>query len=66
MKKGFVASIDLADPAHSVALADYVGRRVSVTGTLTGRDMKVKGSVAPHGADLRIRPRARRNTGNHG
>jgi len=41
MKKGS-ASIDLADPAHSVALADYVGRRVSVTGTLTGRDMKVK------------------------
>ena len=41
MKKGS-ASIEVTDPAHSIALADYVGRRVSVTGTLTGREMKAK------------------------
>jgi hypothetical protein len=41
MKKGS-ASIDVVDPAHSVTLADYVGRRVSVTGTLAGREMTVK------------------------
>ena len=41
MKKGS-ASLDVIDPAHSVVLTDYVGRRVSVTGTLTGREMKVK------------------------
>ena len=41
MKKGS-ASLDVIDPAHIVTLTDYVGRRVSVTGTLTGREMKVK------------------------
>ena len=41
MKKGS-ASLDVIDPAHTITLADYVGRRVSVTGTLTGREMKVK------------------------
>jgi len=41
MKKGS-ASLDVSDPAHAITLSDYVGRRVSVTGTLTGREMKAK------------------------
>jgi len=41
MKKGS-ASLDVVDPAHVISLTDYVGRRVSVTGTLTGREMKAK------------------------
>jgi hypothetical protein len=41
LKKGS-ASIDVVDPTHAVALADYVGRRVSITGTLAGREMKVQ------------------------
>jgi hypothetical protein len=41
MKKGS-ASLDVVDPAHTFTLTDYVGRRVSITGTLTGREMKVK------------------------
>jgi hypothetical protein len=41
MKKGS-ASLDVVDPAHAITLSDYVGRRVSVTGTLTGREMKAK------------------------
>src|SRR3954468_6358442 len=41
LKKGS-ASIDVVDPGHTVALPDFVGRRVSVTGTLDGREMKVR------------------------
>ena len=41
MKKGS-ASLEVVDPAHAITLTDYVGRRVSVTGTLSGREMKVK------------------------
>ncbi len=45
-KSGFLkkssASIDLMDPASSMRLADHVGERVSVTGTLVDRDMRVQ------------------------
>src|SRR4029079_3335613 len=41
MKKGS-ASLDVSYPAHAIPLSDYVGRRVSVTCTLTGREMKAK------------------------
>jgi len=41
MKKGS-ASLDVTDPAHAITLTDYVGRRVSVTGTLSGHEMKAK------------------------
>ncbi len=40
LKKGS-PSIEVVDPAHAVTLANFVGRRVSVTGTLDGREMKV-------------------------
>jgi hypothetical protein len=43
-KSGFLkkssASIDVVDTTSGVTLASHVGRRVSVTGTLTGREMK--------------------------
>jgi hypothetical protein len=41
LKKGS-ASIEVVDAAHAFTLTDYVGRRVSVTGTLAGREMKVR------------------------
>jgi hypothetical protein len=41
LKKGS-AMIDLVDSAHTAKLADNVGRRVSVTGTLVDREMQVR------------------------
>lgn len=41
LKKGS-ASIDVVDAAHGLKLADYVGRRVSVTGTLVDREMQAR------------------------
>jgi len=41
LKKGS-ASIDVVDAAHAFRLADFVGRRVSVTGTLVDREMQVR------------------------
>jgi hypothetical protein len=41
LKKGS-ASIDVVYAARGVTLANHVGRRVSVTGTLTGREMKAQ------------------------
>jgi hypothetical protein len=48
LKKGS-ASIEVVDPAHTLKLADNVGRRVSVTGTLVDREMQVRSlrRVAP-------------------
>lgn len=40
LKKG-AAPIALLDPANSVTLSDHVGERVSVTGTLSDREMRV-------------------------
>jgi hypothetical protein len=39
LKKGG-AAIDIVDPAHQLSLGNQVGRRVSVTGTLTDREMR--------------------------
>jgi hypothetical protein len=45
-KSGFFrkssASLDLLDPSNAAHLADHVGRRVSVTGPLTDREMRVQ------------------------
>lgn len=45
-KSGFLkkasASIDLVDAAHALGLGEYVGRRVSVTGTLVDREMRAR------------------------
>jgi hypothetical protein len=41
LKKGS-ASIAVVDPAHAYKLANFVGRRVSVTGTLVDREMQVR------------------------
>jgi hypothetical protein len=41
LKKGS-APINVVDAARGVPLADHVGRRVSVTGTLDGRDMQAR------------------------
>ena len=45
-KTGFIkkgsASITVVDGARGVPLADHVGRRVSVSGTLDGREMKAR------------------------
>ena len=45
-KSGFLkkrsASVDLVDKGNRVKLADHVGRRVSVTGTLVDREMQVR------------------------
>jgi hypothetical protein len=48
LKKGS-APIALVDATHSLRLADQVGRRVSVTGTLVDREMRVRSlhRVAP-------------------
>ena len=41
LKKG-PATIDVVDGAHTLKLADQVGRRVSVTGTLVDREMQAR------------------------
>ena len=45
-KSGFLkkssATLDVVDPSRSLQLASHVGRRVSVTGTLTDRDLAAK------------------------
>jgi len=41
LKKG-AASLDVVDPARSLQLADHVGRRVSVTGTVVDREMRAR------------------------
>jgi hypothetical protein len=45
-KSGFMkkrsATIDVVDGAHRVRLPDYVGQRVSVTGSLVDREMQVR------------------------
>lgn len=45
-KSGFIkkasASIAVVDSARALPLGDHVGRRVSVTGTLAGREMKAR------------------------
>jgi hypothetical protein len=41
LKKG-AAAVDVVDPARSLRLADHVGRRVSVTGTLVDREMRAR------------------------
>ena len=45
-KSGFLkrspAPIDVVDASHSLKLAQYVGRRVSVTGTLADRQMRAR------------------------
>jgi hypothetical protein len=48
LKKGS-ASIAVVDATHTFKLADYVGRRVTVTGTLVDREMQVRSlrRVAP-------------------
>ena len=48
LKKGS-ASIEVVDAAHAFKLADFVGRRVSVTGPLVDREMQVRSlrRVAP-------------------
>ena len=41
LKKGS-AALDVVDPAHSLHLAEHVGRRVSVTGTMVDREMRAR------------------------
>jgi hypothetical protein len=41
LKKGS-ASIEVVDAAHSLKMADHVGQKVSVTGTLVDREMQVR------------------------
>lgn len=45
-KSGFLrkgsAAVAVVDPARSLRLADHVGRRVSVTGTLVDREMRAR------------------------
>lgn len=41
LKKGSTP-VDVVDPAHGLQLADYVGGRVSVTGTLVDREMRAR------------------------
>jgi hypothetical protein len=41
LKKGS-ASVEVVDAAHALTLANYVGRRVSVTGTLVDREMQAR------------------------
>jgi hypothetical protein len=41
LKKGS-AALDVVDPARSLQLADHVGRRVSVTGTLVDREISAR------------------------
>ena len=36
------ATVDVVDPAHTLKLADHVGRRVSVTGPLVDREMRAR------------------------
>jgi hypothetical protein len=48
LKKG-AASVNVVDAAKGLNLASHVGRRVSVTGTLDGRDMSAR-SMRPLGS----------------
>ena len=41
LKKGS-ATVDVVDPSRTLQLADHVGRRVSVTGTLTDRELSAR------------------------
>jgi hypothetical protein len=41
LKKGS-ASVDIVDASHAMTLANHVGHRVSVTGTLVDREMQVR------------------------
>ena len=41
LKKG-AATLDVVDPARTLQLADHVGRRVSVTGTLLDRELRAR------------------------
>jgi hypothetical protein len=41
LKKGS-ATLDVVDPARTLQLADHVGRRVSVTGMVTEREMRAR------------------------
>jgi hypothetical protein len=45
-KSGFLkksaATLDVVDPGRTLALADHVGRRVSLTGTMTDREMRAR------------------------
>jgi hypothetical protein len=41
LKKGS-ASVEVVDASHALTLANHVGRRVSVTGTLVDREMQVR------------------------
>jgi hypothetical protein len=41
LKKGST-SVEVVDAAHALTLANYVGRRVSVTGTLVDREMQAR------------------------
>jgi hypothetical protein len=41
LKKGS-ATLDVVDAAHTLRLADHVGRRVSVTGPLVDREMRAR------------------------
>ena len=45
-KSGFLkkstATLDVSDPGRTLALADHVGRRVSLTGTVTDREMRAR------------------------
>lgn len=54
LKKGS-ASVEVVDAAHALTLANHVGRRVSVTGTLVDREMRVR-SLRRVGASCEERP----------
>ena len=41
LKKGS-ASVEIVDASHAMTLANHVGRRVTVTGTLVDREMQVR------------------------
>jgi hypothetical protein len=41
LKKGS-ARVDVVDPSHTLRLSDYVGRRVSVTGTLADHQLQAR------------------------
>ena len=45
-KSGFLkkstATLDVVDPGRTLALGDHVGRRVSLTGTMTDREMRAR------------------------
>jgi hypothetical protein len=41
LKKG-AATVDVVDPSRTLQLADHVGRRISVTGTLVDRELRAR------------------------